>query len=59
MKELFYCAQDGCVRVGVQWLCNYQGCGDHVAVFEVLGFIVYERVGDARWFLGFMWGLDR
>ena len=59
MKELFYRAQGGCVRVGVPWLCNYQGCGDHVAVFEVFGLNVYERAGDARCVLGFTWGLDR
>ena len=58
MKELFYRAEGGCVRAGILWLCNYQSCGV-IAVFEVLGFKVYKRVGDARCVLGFIWGLDR
>lgn len=58
MKEKFYMVEDGCGRIGIPWLCNYQWSGV-VAVFQVLGFYVYERVGDARCVLGFTWGLDR
>ena len=59
MKELFYRVEGGCGRIGIPWLCNYQWCGDHVAVFEAFGLIIYVRVGDARGVLGFTWGPDR